>query len=240
MNNFKMKTVLITGGTRGIGLASALHFSEHDWNVYITSRKEENLSEVLSSNPKLKGFVANADDEQAAKATCEKIIEETNSLDVLINNAGTNPSGGNILDVEISRIKKTWDVNLLGPLLWTRAAVKAGLTKSIINVCSVGGIKPAPYMGAYNISKAGLIHMTKQLAMELAPDIRVNGVAPAVVKTKLSQMLWEDNEKASADLHALKKLGTPEDISNLMFFLSSEEASWITGEIITIDGGYLL
>jgi NAD(P)-dependent dehydrogenase (short-subunit alcohol dehydrogenase family) len=95
-------------------------------------------------------------------------------------------------------------------------------------------------MGAYNISKAGLIHMTKQLAMELAPDIRVNGVAPAVVKTKLSQMLWEDNEKASADLHALKKLGTPEDISNLMFFLSSEEASWITGEIITIDGGYLL
>lgn len=235
-----MKTILITGGTRGIGLATALRFSENDWNVYITSRKDENLTEILNNHPNLKGFVANADSEEAAIETCENIAKETESLDVLINNAGTNPSGGSILDVEISRIQKTWDVNLLGPLLWTRAAVKAGLKESVINVASVGGIKPAPYMGAYNVSKAGLIYMTKQLAMELAPNIRVNGIAPAVVKTKLSSMLWENDEQASADLHALKKLGTPEDISNLMYFLSSKEASWITGEVVTIDGGFLL
>lgn len=235
-----MKTLLITGGTRGIGLATALRFSKNNWNVYITSRKEENLSEVLNNHPKLKGFVANADSEEAAMETCKNIVSETNSLDVLINNAGTNPSGGYLMDVEISRIQKTWDVNLLGPLLWTRAAVKAGLTESVINVASVGGIKPATYMGAYNISKAGLIYMTKQLAKELAPKIRVNGIAPAVVKTKLSEMLWENDEQATADLHALKKLGTPEDISNLMYFLSSDEASWITGEVVTIDGGYLL
>ena len=235
-----MKTILITGGTRGIGLATALRFSENSWNVFITSRKEENLTEVLNNHPNLKGFVANADSEEAAIETCENIVKETESLDVLINNAGTNPSGGSILDVEISRIQKTWDVNLLGPLLWTRAAVKAGLKESVINVASVGGIKPAPYMGAYNVSKAGLIYMTKQLAMELAPNIRVNGIAPAVVKTKLSSMLWENDEQASADLHALKKLGTPEDISNLMYFLSSKEASWITGEVVTIDGGFLL
>ena len=122
-----MKTILITGGTRGIGLATALRFSENDWNVYITSRKDENLTEVLNNHPNLKGFVANADSEEAAIETCENIVKETESLDVLINNAGTNPSGGSILDVEISRIQKTWDVNLLGPLLWTRAAVKAGL-----------------------------------------------------------------------------------------------------------------
>ena len=105
---------------------------------------------------------------------------------------------------------------------------------------SVGGIKPSHYMGAYNISKAGLIYMTKQLAMELAPDIRVNGIAPAVVKTKLSEMLWAGNEEGSADLHALKKLGEPEDIASLIYFLSSDDASWITGEVVTIDGGFLL
>ena len=167
-------------------------------------------------------------------------MDETGSLDVLINNAGTNPSGGSLLDVDLSAIQKTWDVNLMGPLMWTREAVKAGLKESVLNVCSVGGIKPSHYMGAYNISKAGLIYMTKQLAMELAPDIRVNGIAPAVVKTKLSEMLWAGNEEGSADLHALKKLGEPEDIASLIYFLSSDDASWITGEVVTIDGGFLL
>jgi len=130
-----IKTVLITGGTRGIGLATALRFSENNWNVYITSRKEENLSAVLSEHSKLKGFVANADSEDAANETCEAIVKETDSLDVLINNAGTNPSGGYLMDVDISRVQKTWDVNLLGPLLWARAAVKVGLKESILKCC---------------------------------------------------------------------------------------------------------
>ncbi|MDA2969600.1 MAG: SDR family oxidoreductase [Actinomycetota bacterium] len=234
-----MKTVLITGGSRGIGLATALRFSKEGWNVYITSRKEENLQAVLKDHPNLKGFVAKADDIVAASTTCQSIIEEIGSLDVLINNAGTNPSAGSILEVELSAIQKTWDVNLMGPLMWSREAVKAGLKDSILNVCSVGGIKPSHFMGAYNVSKAGLIYMTKQLAMELAPEIRVNGIAPAVVKTKLSEMLWAD-EETSSNLHALKRLGEPEDISNLIYFLSSEEASWITGEVVTIDGGFLL
>ncbi|MGA1478618.1 MAG: SDR family oxidoreductase [Candidatus Actinomarina sp.] len=234
-----MKTVLITGGSRGIGLATALRFSKEGWNVYITSRKEENLQAVLKDHPNLKGFVAKADDIVAASTTCQSIIEEIGSLDVLINNAGTNPSAGSILEVELSAIQKTWDVNLMGPLMWSREAVKAGLKDSILNVCSVGGIKPSHFMGAYNVSKAGLIYMTKQLAMELAPEIRVNGIAPAVVKTKLSEMLWAD-EETSSNLHALKRLGEPEDISNLIYFLSSDEASWITGEVVTIDGGFLL
>ncbi len=234
-----MKTVLITGGSRGIGLASALRFSKEGWNVYITSRKEENLQAVLKNHPELKGFVAKADDLAAASTTCKAIVDETGSLDVLINNAGTNPSAGSILEVELSAIQKTWDVNLMGPLMWSREAVKVGIKDSILNVCSVGGIKPSHFMGAYNVSKAGLIYMTKQLAMELAPEIRVNGIAPAVVKTKLSEMLWAD-EETSSNLHALKRLGEPEDISNLIYFLSSDEASWITGEVVTIDGGFLL
>ena len=234
-----MKTVLITGGSRGIGLASALRFSNEGWNVYITSRKEENLQAVLNDHPELKGFVAKADDLAAASTTCQSIVDEAGSLDVLINNAGTNPSAGSILEVDLSAIQKTWDVNLMGPLMWSREAVKVGIKDSILNVCSVGGIKPSHFMGAYNVSKAGLIYMTKQLAMELAPEIRVNGIAPAVVKTKLSEMLWAD-EETSSNLHALKRLGEPEDISNLIYFLSSDEASWITGEVVTIDGGFLL
>ena len=234
-----MKTVLITGGSRGIGLASALRFSKEGWNVYITSRKEENLQAVLKDHPELKGFVAKADDLAAASTTCKAIVDETGSLDILINNAGTNPSAGSILEVELSAIQKTWDVNLMGPLMWSREAVKVGIKDSILNVCSVGGIKPSHFMGAYNVSKAGLIYMTKQLAMELAPEIRVNGIAPAVVKTKLSEMLWAD-EETSSNLHALKRLGEPEDISNLIYFLSSDEASWVTGEVVTIDGGFLL
>ena len=234
-----MKTVLITGGSRGIGLASALRFSKEGWNVYITSRKKENLQAVLNVHPELKGYVAKADDLAAASTTCQAIVDEAGSIDVLINNAGTNPSAGSILEVELSAIQKTWDVNLMGPLMWSREAVKVGIKDSILNVCSVGGIKPSHFMGAYNVSKAGLIYMTKQLAMELAPEIRVNGIAPAVVKTKLSEMLWAD-EETSSNLHALKRLGEPEDISNLIYFLSSDEASWITGEVVTIDGGFLL
>ena len=234
-----MKTVLITGGSRGIGLATALRFSKEGWNVYITSRKKENLQAVLNDHPELKGFVAKADDLAAASTTCQAIVDEAGSLDVLINNAGTNPSAGSILEVDLSAIQKTWDVNLMGPLIWSREAVKVGIKDSILNVCSVGGIKPSHFMGAYNVSKAGLSYMTKQLAMELAPEIRVNGIAPAVVKTKLSEMLWAD-EETSSNLHALKRLGEPEDISNLIYFLSSDEASWITGEVVTIDGGFLL
>ena len=235
-----MKTVLITGGTRGIGLSTAIKFQQEGWVVYVTSRKQENIDAVVTDHPGLNGFAARADDLAAASETCLKIKKETGSLDVLINNAGTNPSGGSLMDVELSAVQKTWDVNLMGPLMWTREAVKAGLSESVLNVCSVGGIRPSHFMGAYNISKAGLIYMTKQLAMELAPNIRVNGIAPAIVKTKLSEMLWVNDEKGSADLHALKKLGEPEDIASLIYFLSGEDASWITGEVVTIDGGFLL
>ena len=232
--NLENKNVIITGGNGFLGSQITEALLNERSNVYIIDVKKPKKRTLA------KQFKSDITNEVELKKVLNFFKSKNIKIDVLINNAGTNPSGGYLMDVEISRVQKTWDVNLLGPLLWTRAAVKAGLTESVINVASVGGIKPATYMGAYNISKAGLIYMTKQLAKELAPNIRVNGIAPAVVKTKLSEMLWENDEQATADLHALKKLGTPEDISNLMYFLSSEEASWITGEVVTIDGGYLL
>ena len=237
-----MKTILITGGSRGIGLAIAeKYLNTQEYNVVVTGRKEQTLEELSKevANKNFYTIAAKADDEEAADKTCKDVNEKFGSLDILINNAGTNPAGGALMDVDIGAVQKTWDVNLMGPLLWSRAAYKNELSTAIMNICSVGGIAPSQLMGAYNVSKAALIYLTKQLAYELAPDIRVNGVAPAIVKTKLSQLLWE-NEEFAKNLHLLKKLGEPEDIANAVYYMCSDEAGWVTGEVLTIDGGFLL
>ena len=237
-----MKTILITGGSRGIGLAIAeKYLNTQEYNVVVTGRKEQTLEELSKEvdNKNFYTIAAKADDEEAADKTCKDVNEKFGSLDILINNAGTTPAGGALMDVDIGAVQKTWDVNLMGPLLWSRAAYKNELSTAIMNICSVGGIAPSQLMGAYNVSKAALIYLTKQLAYELAPDIRVNGVAPAIVKTKLSQLLWE-NEEFAKNLHLLKKLGEPEDIANSVYYMCSDDAGWVTGEVLTIDGGFLL
>ena len=219
-----MKTILITGGSRGIGLAIAeKYLNTQEYNVVVTGRKEQTLEELSKEvdNKNFYTIAAKADDEEAADKTCKDVNEKFGSLDILINNAGTNPAGGALMDVDIGAVQKTWDVNLMGPLLWSRAAYKNELSTAIMNICSVGGIAPSQLMGAYNVSKAALIYLTKQLAYELAPDIRVNGVAPAIVKTKLSQLLWE-NEDFAKNLHLLKKLGEPEDIANAVYYMCSD------------------
>ena len=237
-----MKTILITGGSRGIGLAIAKKYlNTKEYNVIVTGRKEATLEE-LSDEVADKNFhtvVARADDEEAAHNTCKDVNEKFGSLDILVNNAGTNPAGGPLMDVDIGAVQKTWDVNLMGPLLWSRAAYKNELSTAIMNICSVGGISPSQLMGAYNVSKAALIYLTKQLAYELAPSIRVNCVAPAILKTKLSEVLWE-NEDFASNLHLLKKLGEPEDIATAVYYMCSDDAGWVTGEVLTIDGGFLL
>jgi NAD(P)-dependent dehydrogenase (short-subunit alcohol dehydrogenase family) len=125
------------------------------------------------------------------------------------------------------------------PLLWVRAAYDVWMGEtggSIVNVASVAGLRPSPFMGAYNISKAGLVLLTRQLALELAPGIRVNAVAPAVVKTRLAGALLED-EKATAAMHPLGRVGEPEDVARLIVFLGSDASSWMTGTIVPVDGG---
>ena len=237
-----MKTILITGGSRGIGLAIAeKYLNTKEYNVVVTGRKEQTLEELSKEvdNKNFYTIAAKADDEEAADKTCKDVNEKFGSLDILINNAGTNPAGGALMDVDIGAVQKTWYVNLMGPLFLSRAAYKNELSTAIMNICSVGGIAPSQLMGAYNVSKAALIYLTKQLAYELAPDIRVNGVAPAIVKTKLSQLLWE-NEEFAKNLHLLKKLGEPEDIANAVYYMCSDDAGWVTGEVLTIDGGFLL
>ncbi len=241
------KVVLVTGASRGIGLAAALEFARSNaTGVTITSRKPENLSSAQAEleaagveSDRILALAARADSEDDAHMAMAKTVERFGSVDILVNNAGTNPSAGSLMDVDLGAVAKTWDVNLLGPLLWARAAYAAWMEKNggtIVNVASIAGLRPGPITGAYNISKGGLVHMTRQLAHELAPDIRVNAVAPAVVRTRLAGMLLQD-EEAARRMHPLGRIGEPEDVARLIVFLGSDASSWMTGAIVPVDGG---
>jgi NAD(P)-dependent dehydrogenase (short-subunit alcohol dehydrogenase family) len=137
-------------------------------------------------------------------------------------------------------VDKTWEVNLRAPLLWSRAVWHASMQQrggAIVSIGSVGGLRPSPAIGAYNVSKAAVHHLTRQLALEFAPTVRVNAVAAAIVKTRLSEMLWSWDEAAVAKAHPLQRLGSPEDVARAVVFLLSDAASWITGTVLPVDGG---
>jgi NAD(P)-dependent dehydrogenase (short-subunit alcohol dehydrogenase family) len=241
------KVALVTGGSRGIGQETARQLVESGARgVVITSRKQENIAtsraELVEGGvdeDRILAVAARADDEDSAQAALEATMDAFGSCDILVNNAGTNPAFGNLMEVDLGALDKTWAVNMRAPLLWVRAAYKTWMSDHggvVVNVASVAGLRPSPMMGAYNISKAGLVHMTRQLALELAPDIRVNAVAPAVVKTRLAGLLLED-EKATAAMHPLHRVGDPEDVARLIVFLASDASSWMTGAVVPIDGG---
>jgi NAD(P)-dependent dehydrogenase (short-subunit alcohol dehydrogenase family) len=243
------KVVIVTGASRGIGQASALEFARSGAaGITITSRKQENLEKAHKelvdwgvAEDSLLAIAARADSEEEAVMAVSQTVERFGSADVLVNNAGTNPSAGSLMDVDLGAVQKTWDVNLMGPLLWSRAVFAGWMGKNggaIVNVASVAGLRPGPITGAYNISKAGLVHMTRQLAFELAPEIRVNAVAPAVVRTRLAGMLIQD-EEATARMHPLGRIGEPDDVARLIVFLASDASSWMTGAVIPVDGGVI-
>lgn len=244
------KVAVVTGASRGIGEAVAVEFLRSGAaGVIITGRRPENLDEArdriiaaTAAGDRLQTMVARADDAEHADATVRRAIDEFGSCDILVNNAGTNPAPGALADVDLGALQKTWTVNQLGPILWARSAHNLWMGEhggSIVNVASVGGMRPTPILGAYNISKAALIFTTQQLAFEMAPGVRVNAVAPAVVKTRLSAALWASGEEAAAATHPLGRLGEPEDVANAVLFLASDAASWITGVVLPVDGGVI-
>jgi NAD(P)-dependent dehydrogenase (short-subunit alcohol dehydrogenase family) len=240
------RTAIVTGASRGIGLAIAQTLAAGGANVVLTSRTREHADEAakaVQGPGTAVGYQAHATDEDAARACVDFTIDRFGSLDILVNNAGTNPAYGPLIDIEKSRFAKTLDTNLWGPILWTSLAVKAWMGEhggSVVNTASIGGIHVAPNLGVYNASKAALIHVTKQLALELAPKVRVNGVAPAVVRTKLAESLFADHEAEVAGAYPLGRIGEPDDVASAVAFLASDAAAWITGETLVIDGGALL
>ena len=238
------RTAIVTGASRGIGLAIAQQLAAGGANVVVTSRKQESAdaaAEQVGGNAV--GVAAHAVDGDAAKRCIETTLDRFGSIDILINNAGTNPAYGPLIEQDHSRFAKTFDVNLWAPLLWTSLAVKAWMGEHggvVINTASIGGMHQSPNMGMYNATKAALIHVTKQLALELSPGVRVNAICPGVVRTKLAEALWRDHEEHVSTRTALGRIGEPPDVAAAVAFLVSDQASWITGETMVIDGGQVL
>lgn len=235
------RTAIVTGASRGIGLASAEALVAAGANVVLTSRHREAADAAAESvGAGAAGFEAHVADEDAARACVDFAIERFGSLDILVNNAGTNPAYGPLVDQDQPRFAKTIEVNLWGPLLWTGLAWRAWMREhggTIVNVASVGGLIAGRNLGVYDVSKAGLIHMTRHLALELAPGVRVNAVAPGVVRTRLAESLWKGHEEGVAADVPLARLAEPPDIADAIAFLASDAARWITGQTIAVDGG---
>lgn len=242
------QVAIVTGGSRGIGLETAAELLRSGVRgVTITGRKPDTIEAAAGElaaagfqSERILAVAARAESEEDAARAVARTVERFGSVDILVNNAGTNPSPGSLMDVDMGAVDKTWAVNQRGPLLWTRA-VWAGWMSGhggcVVNVASVGGLRPAPVLGAYNISKAALVFMTHQLAFELAPTVRVNAVAPAIVRTKLSEMLWKSDEAATAATHPLNRLGEVSDVAEAIVFLCRSD--WLTGVVLPVDGGVI-
>jgi NAD(P)-dependent dehydrogenase (short-subunit alcohol dehydrogenase family) len=242
--NLSGRTAIITGASRGIGLAIAQRLATAGANVVLTARKQESADAAAEQvGGSAIGVAAHAVDEDAAKRCVDLTLDRFGSVDILVNNAGTNPAFGPLIDQDHARFAKIFDVNLWAPLLWTSLVVKSWMGEhggAVLNTASIGGMHQSPAMGMYNATKAALIHVTKQLALELSPRIRVNAICPGVVRTKLAEALWKDHEDPLASSTALGRIGEPADVAAAVAFLVSDEASWITGETLVIDGGQLL
>ncbi len=238
------KVALVTGASRGIGRAIAAAYAAAGAKVMLSSRKQDDLDAAATTmGPDVATFAANAGDPDAAEACVAATIQHFGGLHVLVNNAATNPYMGPVIDADLPRYDKTFQVNVRGPLVWTQAAWRAAMRDgggSIVNVASIGGIRHDGGIGVYNVTKAALIHLTKVLAGELAPAVRVNAIAPGLVKTDFARALWEPAEDAVAATMPMKRLGEPEDIAGAALFLASDASSWLTGDVLVIDGGRLV
>jgi NAD(P)-dependent dehydrogenase (short-subunit alcohol dehydrogenase family) len=233
---------VVTGASRGIGeaIARAMLDAGAD-GVVLTGRRPETIGALAEElGPRAVALVGNVRDGDHAAAAVALAVERFGSCALLVNNAGTNPSAGRLTDVDMDAVDATWDVNQRAPLVWARAAWHGWMKDhggSIVSIGSVGGLVPGAMIGAYNVSKAALHHLTRQLALELAPRVRVNAVAAAVVRTRLSEALWAADPEGAARSHPLGRLGEPEDVARATVFLLSDAADWISGVILPVDGG---
>jgi NAD(P)-dependent dehydrogenase (short-subunit alcohol dehydrogenase family)/aminoglycoside phosphotransferase (APT) family kinase protein len=237
------RVAIVTGGSRGIGLAIAHALAASGASVMLTSRRPEALEAAARTfDGRVAWFAANAGDAEGARAAVEATMSRFGSVDILVNNAGANPYVGPLVDLDESRALKTVQVNQFGPVAWAAAVWKAWMSShggAILNIASLGAQGVAPGLGYYDGTKAALIAMTRQLAYELAPNVRVNAIAPGLVKTDMARAVWETHEEELSKRTLLGRLGDPQDIAELARFLLSDRASWITGVSVVADGGMI-
>ena len=235
------RKAIVTGGSKGIGLAIATAFVREGAQVMITSRKADACESAAAELGEAATWMAsNVGDPDQAEAVIDTTIERFGGVDILVNNAATNPYAGLTIDVDIPRWNKTFQTNLTAPLVWTQMCWRKHMRAhggAVVNISTVGAFTTSPILGTYDITKAALVHMTKQLAAELAPQVRVNCIAPGLIKTDFARVLWEDGRgEQAAQFYPLKRLGEPEDIAAAAVYLAGD-ATWTTGQTLIVDGG---
>ncbi|MGM1063381.1 SDR family oxidoreductase [Saccharothrix sp. Mg75] len=249
-SDFTGRAALVTGASRGIGHGIAAELLARGASVAITGRKAEALASAAEalvsatgvSPDRVLAVPGNAGSAENRAEAVDAVVARFGRLDVLVNNTGINPVFGALMDADLDAVRKIFDVNVVAALGFVQLAWKAWMQENggaVVNIASVGGLRSTGAIAAYGASKAALIRLTEELAWQLGPKVRVNAVAPAVVKTRFAEALYTGREEEAAAGYPMKRLGTPEDVARLVAFLASDAAEWITGETVRVDGGLL-
>lgn len=249
--NFSLngKIALVTGASRGIGLAIATTLADFGAQVIIVSRKANALDaaaeQITSRGGKADSMVCNVGDIKQIEHLCQNVAEKYGKLNILVNNAATNPYFGDMLGANEGLWNKTFDVNLKGPFFLIQAAAKLMMQAgggAIVNVSSINAIKPAPLQGMYSITKAAVISMTQAFAKELAPNkIRVNAILPGLVNTDFSKVIMSNDQiyQYAINMIPMRRHAEPMEIAGAVLYLVSDAAPFTTGACLVVDGGAL-
>ena len=245
MGTMDGRTALVTGASRGIGLAIAQSLVDRGARVVVTARKADVLAEAVDAlgGPQVAVAVpGHAGDPDHRAVAVRTAVDTFGSLDMLVGNVGVNPVYGPMVDLELDAFRKILDTNVVSSLGVVQDAWRAWMAEhggSVLFVASVAGLRSSENIGAYGVSKAAIVNLTTQLAVELGPKVRVNAVAPAVVKTRFATALYEGREDEVAAGYPAGRLGLPEDIGEAAAYLLGDGAGWVTGQTLVLDGGRL-
>ena len=244
------RVALVTGASRGIGEAIAKAYAQRGARVVVSSRKQEACEkvaqEIVAAGGESVAIACHIGDMEALAKLFDTVEQRFGRLDVLVNNAATNPYYGHILDTDLGAYQKTVDVNVRGyffaSIMGGRLMRKGG-RGSIINVASVNAVRPGPLQGIYSITKGAVLNMTKAFARECGPEgIRCNAILPGLIRTKFAGALLADEQQVQHYVgdNPLRRVGEPQDLAGAAVFLASDASSYVTGEFLVVDGGFLI